>query len=62
MRAGARVIEFERRLTQQSGLEPITNLPDSNTFAAQLKDHLKNAKEFGIEGVDGAKLNSIRHV
>lgn len=47
LRAGARVIELERRLTQQCGLEPITNLPDSNAFAAQLKEHLKNAKDRG---------------
>lgn len=54
LRAGARVIEFERRLTQQSGLEPITNLPDSNTFAAQLKEHVKNAKDRGKQETLGS--------
>ncbi|MGI8979680.1 MAG: diguanylate cyclase domain-containing protein [Pirellulaceae bacterium] len=54
LRAGARVIEFERRLTQQCGLEPITTLPDSNAFAAQLKDHLKNAKDRGKQETLGS--------
>jgi diguanylate cyclase (GGDEF)-like protein len=35
LRAGARVIEFERRLECQSGVEPITGLADRSTLAAQ---------------------------
>lgn len=47
LRAGARVIEFERRLTQQAGLEPVTGLPDSNSFIATVKDHLARVKDRG---------------
>jgi diguanylate cyclase (GGDEF)-like protein len=36
LRAGARVIEFERRLAQQAGLDPITGLADRAALAAQL--------------------------
>jgi two-component system, cell cycle response regulator len=54
LRAGARVIEFERRLTQQGGLESIPNLPDANTFAGLLKEHLKNAKNRGKQETLGS--------
>src|SRR4029078_12567710 len=33
---------------------PITNLPDSNTFAAQLKEHVKNAKDRGKQETLGS--------
>ena len=36
LRAGARVIEFERRLGDQAGLEPITGLPDREALAAEV--------------------------
>lgn len=45
LRAGARLIEFERRLTQQQGIDPITNLPDANSFVAQLQKHVESSKE-----------------
>lgn len=47
LRAGARVVEFERRLAQQSGIEPTTGLPDSNTFLEILRAHLANALNRG---------------
>jgi two-component system cell cycle response regulator len=45
LRAGARVIEFERRLAQQAGLEPITGLPDSNTLTLMIRDHLTSTRD-----------------
>lgn len=36
LRAGARVIEFERRLAEQAGIDPITGLADRAALAAQL--------------------------
>ena len=54
LRAGARVIEFERRLAQQGGLEPITHLPDSNALSAHLKEHLATAKDRGKQETLGS--------
>ena len=44
LRAGARVIEFERRLGDQAGLEPITGLADKDTLAGQLAARSQGAK------------------
>jgi len=44
LRAGARVIEFERRLGDQAGLEPITGLPDRESLAAQIAARSQGAK------------------
>jgi diguanylate cyclase (GGDEF)-like protein len=38
LRAGARIVEFERRLSEQAGLEPITGLPDKGSLAAEFQD------------------------
>ncbi|MFN0017986.1 MAG: diguanylate cyclase domain-containing protein [Pirellulaceae bacterium] len=54
LRAGARVIEFERRLTQQAGLEPVSGLPDSNTFAVAIENHLASARERGKQETLGS--------
>jgi diguanylate cyclase (GGDEF)-like protein len=37
LRAGARVIEFERRLAEQSGFDDLTNLPHRGALAARLQ-------------------------
>lgn len=44
LRAGARVIEFERRLEDQAGLEPITGLPDREALAAEIAARSQNSK------------------
>lgn len=54
LRAGARVIEFERRLALQAGLEAVTNLPDSNALGAQLKEHLASANNRGKQETLGS--------
>ncbi|MCE9528066.1 MAG: diguanylate cyclase [Planctomycetales bacterium] len=54
LRAGARVIEFERRLTQQAGIEPVTGLPDSNILAVAIKDHLSSARDRGKQETVGS--------
>ena len=38
LRAGARIIEFERRLSEQAGLEPITGLPDKGSLDAEFQE------------------------
>lgn len=48
LRAGARVIEFERRLCDHSGLEPITLLPDKSSLAAELA-----SRSLGVKGPIG---------
>src|SRR5436190_12765340 len=37
LRAGARLIEFERRMEQQQGIDLVTKLPNSNSFFAHLQ-------------------------
>src|SRR4051812_45027684 len=54
LRTGARVIEFERRINQQVGLEPVTGLPDEGTLTATLKEHLGAAKERGKQETLGS--------
>jgi diguanylate cyclase (GGDEF)-like protein len=44
LRAGARVIEFERRLAEQSGIEPVTGLADKATLDARLQARANGAK------------------
>ena len=44
LRAGARVIEFERRLADQTGLELVTGLPHKESLAAQLAARSQGAK------------------
>jgi len=45
LRAGARLIEFERRMDQQQGIDLVTKLPNSNTFFAHLQKHLEKVQE-----------------
>ncbi len=54
LRAGARVMEFERRLTQQAGLDGLTGLPDANALTTLMKDHLANVKDRGKQESLGA--------
>ncbi|HEX5104415.1 MAG TPA: diguanylate cyclase, partial [Pirellulaceae bacterium] len=43
LRAGARVIEFEQRLAEQSGLEPTTGLPDKGSLSTEFATRLQQA-------------------
>jgi diguanylate cyclase (GGDEF)-like protein len=47
LRAGARVIEFERRLSEQSGLDPVTGLSAKSALVTRLHARLENAKAEG---------------
>ena len=47
LRAGARVIEFERRLWEQTGLDGVTNLPAKAALVTHLHARLENAKADG---------------
>lgn len=44
LRAGARVIEFERRFADQAGIEPITGLADKDALAAQIAERSQHTK------------------
>ncbi len=47
LRAGARVIEFERRLWEQTGLDGVTGLPAKAALVTRLHARLENAKAEG---------------
>jgi two-component system cell cycle response regulator len=47
LRAGARVIEFERRLAEQSGVDSITGLPTKSALLTRLHARLEDAKSEG---------------
>jgi two-component system cell cycle response regulator len=47
LRSGARVIEFERRLTEQAGLDPVTGLPAKSQLVTQLHARLETPKADG---------------
>src|SRR5262245_3968679 len=44
LRAGARVIEFERRLSEQAGLDPATGLADKSALATELHRRSQTGK------------------
>ena len=44
LRAGARVIEFERRLSEQAGLDPVTGLADRSALATELHRRSQGTK------------------
>lgn len=54
LRAGARVIEFERRLACQAGTEPVTGLPDEGAFRRKLAQHIAMANERGKQETLGS--------
>ena len=47
LRAGARVIEFERRLWEQTGLDGVTGLPAKGSLVTRLHARLEDAKADG---------------
>jgi diguanylate cyclase (GGDEF)-like protein len=47
LRAGARVIEFERRLWEQTGLDGVTNLPAKAALVTRLHARLEDTKADG---------------
>jgi diguanylate cyclase (GGDEF)-like protein len=47
LRTGARVIEFERRLAEQTGLDAVTGLPAKAALVTSLHARLENAKADG---------------
>ncbi|MCI0360288.1 MAG: diguanylate cyclase [Planctomycetaceae bacterium] len=47
LRAGARVIEFERRLAEQTGLDPVTGLPTRAALLTRLHLRLEDKKGDG---------------
>jgi two-component system cell cycle response regulator len=47
LRAGARVIEFERRLAEQTGLDNVTGLPAKSALVTRLHARLEDAKADG---------------
>ncbi len=47
LRTGARVIEFERRLTEQTGLDSVTGLPTRAALLTRLHARLENVKADG---------------
>ena len=47
LRTGARVIEFERRLAEQTGLDSVTALPAKSALVTALHARLENAKADG---------------
>jgi diguanylate cyclase (GGDEF)-like protein len=49
LRAGARALEFERRVRQQADTDPLTGLPSRTAFYERLRRHCKRSEEDAAE-------------
>jgi two-component system cell cycle response regulator len=63
LRAGARMLEFERRLCQQSGVDPQTGLPNRHALVERLRRELAQGGEGrSLPACVVADVDFLRHV